>query len=566
METVLIADDEQNIREGLKYILDWKQIGFEIIGETANGDDTLSFILRQNPSLVLLDIRMPKMYGTEIIKIARENGFKGKFIILSGYSDFTYAQAAIRYGASFYLTKPIDEDELLASVSKVKKELEAEHSKLDNIQILKSKAKNVILHEIITGAYDSSVSKSLTENELEEMNLVADIYQVVIYEKFSKNPDDASYSFADLLKITNKGNHTFEHFKEDRNEVILLKGSFALSKFQNFLSHYEQNPPQPGSPLDSLFLAYGQPVNDLDKIYLSYEEASTLLQRRFFCIQGQHTLGFDELPGIQKQNLEITNEKADEYYNTLTEYLMAFNRKKVAETLFDLEEFVYNVRNDIVSVRLFLTDLYLRIKEKINHTYGSLEITFPTNGEAIDHIENCHYLYEIILFISEQTEKVFNASGNSSKSTNILDDIFYYIDHNFQNNIKLENIAPLFGYNSAYLGKIFTKTAGESFNSYIDHKRIDHSKELLKENRLKVYEISEKVGYKNVDYFHKKFKKYVGVSPAEYRKNILDSILPPPNIIKYFLIFIGCRTRFLFNLLKDPFTKCRNGKDHKTRT
>ena len=101
METVLIADDEQNIREGLKYILDWKQIGFEIIGETANGDDTLSFILKQNPSLVLLDIRMPKMYGTEIIKIARENGFKGKFIILSGYSDFTYAQTAIRYGASF---------------------------------------------------------------------------------------------------------------------------------------------------------------------------------------------------------------------------------------------------------------------------------------------------------------------------------------------------------------------------------------------------------------------------------------------------------------------------------
>ncbi len=538
METVLIADDEQNIREGLKYILDWKQIGFEIIGETANGDDTLSFILKQNPSLVLLDIRMPKMYGTEIIKIARENGFKGKFIILSGYSDFTYAQTAIRYGASFYLTKPIDEDELLASVSKVKKELETEHSKLDNIQILKSKAKNVILHEIITGAYDFSVSKSLTKNELEEMNLVADIYQVVIYEKFSTNPDDASYSFADLLKITNKGNHTFEHFKEDGNEVILLKGSFALSKFQNFLSHYEQNPPQPGSPLDSLFLAYGQPVNDLDKIYLSYEEASTLLQRRFFCIQGQHTLGFDELPEIQKQNMEITNDKADEYYNTLTEYLMAFNRKKVAETLFDLEEFVYNVKNDIVSVRLFLTDLYLRIKEKINHTYGSLEVSFPTNGEAIDHIENCHYLYEIILFISEQTEKVFNASGNSFKSTNILDDIFYYIDHNFQNNIKLENIAPLFGYNSAYLGKIFTKTAGESFNSYIDHKRIDHSKELLKENRLKVYEISEKVGYKNVDYFHKKFKKYVGVSPAEYRKNILDSILPPPSIIEYFLIFI----------------------------
>lgn len=101
METVLIADDEQNIREGLKYILDWEELGFEIVGEAANGDEVLSLILKQNPSLVLLDIRMPKMYGTDIIKIAREKGFKGKFIILSGYSDFTYAQIAIRYGASF---------------------------------------------------------------------------------------------------------------------------------------------------------------------------------------------------------------------------------------------------------------------------------------------------------------------------------------------------------------------------------------------------------------------------------------------------------------------------------
>ncbi|MDO4304545.1 MAG: helix-turn-helix domain-containing protein [Bacillota bacterium] len=355
------------------------------------------------------------------------------------------------------------------------------------------------------------------------MNLSADIYQVVIYEKFSTNPGDICYSFADLLKITNKGNHTFEHFEEEGNEVILLKGSFALSKFQNFLSHYEQNPPQPGSPLDSLFLAFGRPVHSLDEIYLSYEEASTLCKRRFFCMQGQHTLGYDELPDVRNCNLEITNEKLEEFCNLLTDYLLASNRNKVAETLFDLEEFLYNVKNDITSVRLFLTDLYFRIKEKINHIYSTMEIPFPTNAEAIDRIENCHYLYEIILFISEQTEKVLCTVGNSSRNT-ILDDILYYIDHNYQNNIKLEGIAPLFGYNSAYLGKIFNKTVGENFNAYVDHKRIEQSKELLKENRLKVYEIAEQVGYKNVDYFHKKFKKYVGMSPAEFRKNLPDQI------------------------------------------
>ena len=113
---------------------------------------------------------------------------------------------------------------------------------------------------------------------------------------------------------------------------------------------------------------------------------------------------------------------------------------------------------------------------------------------------------------------IMNATGNPSRDT-VLDDILYYIDHNFRSNIKLEGIAPLFGYSSAYLGKIFNKTMGESFNSYVDHRRIDYSKELLKENRLKVYEIAGQVGYNNVDYFHKKFKKYTGMSPAEYRKN-----------------------------------------------
>ena len=87
-------------------------------------------------------------------------------------------------------------------------------------------------------------------------------------------------------------------------------------------------------------------------------------------------------------------------------------------------------------------------------------------------------------------------------------------------NIKLENIAPLFGYNSSYLGKIFTKKVGQGFNVFVDKIRIEHSKDLLVNSSLMVYEIAEKVGYRNVDYFHTKFKKYVKQSPAEYRKQM----------------------------------------------
>lgn len=90
------------------------------------------------------------------------------------------------------------------------------------------------------------------------------------------------------------------------------------------------------------------------------------------------------------------------------------------------------------------------------------------------------------------------------------------------NPLKLENIAPLFGYNCSYLGKLFKQKTQKSFNTYLDELRIKMSKELLQRGDLKIYEVAEKVGYSNVDYFSTKFKKYEGVSPAEYRKHMKE--------------------------------------------
>ena len=515
MYKFLIVDDEALIREGLKYIMDWEENGFSLCGEASNGEDALSSICTLNPDLVLMDIRMPKMLGIDVVKAAREQGFNGKFIILSGYSDFKYAQEAIRHGVEYYLTKPIDEDELLEAVQSIKAGLDIESQNLGNIELLKKKARNVILRELIVG---ETTPAEISASEISDLELESDLYQVVIYENFNQKPGSLSYSFAELMKVTNKDDRTFSYVEDNEKQIILLKGRYAFNRFNDFLAHYNgSKPPQKGSPMDSLFLAYGQPVNRMEDIPLSYQDANRLISRRFFCIYGQHTLGYEELPDINHANLELLPEKMTEYTDYLVGYLQTFNRKNVAETLQNMADYLYNVQNDISEVKLFVTDLYLRIKEKINLVYNSISIPFPTNSSVIDFIEKKYYLYEIIQFLSEQFEMIMNATGNPSRNS-VLDDILYYIDHNYQANIKLESIAPLFGYNSAYLGKIFNKTVGESFNSYVDHMRIEHSKELLLQNNLKVYEIAERVGYRNVDYFHKKFRKYVGESPAEFRK------------------------------------------------
>jgi predicted amidohydrolase/AraC-like DNA-binding protein len=101
---------------------------------------------------------------------------------------------------------------------------------------------------------------------------------------------------------------------------------------------------------------------------------------------------------------------------------------------------------------------------------------------------------------------------------NVMKEILSYMDRNFREPIKLESISHQFGYNSTYLGKVFKQAVGMSFNTYLDEKRITYAQGLLIENRLKVYEIAVQAGYHNLDYFHKKFKKYVGVSPVQFRK------------------------------------------------
>lgn len=512
METVYIADDEANIREGLKYIIDWEELGFTICGEAGNGETALQDILRLNPSLVLIDMRMPKLYGLEVIEQAKAQGFAGNFVILSGYSDFKYAQTAMKFGVKYYLTKPMDEEELEKVVKEVYESIQAEKQKRKDNEFFRRKSKKEILQDILQDGIRAELLN------LKELKLEADIYQIVLYENFQIGEVELPYQFADMFMVANSGTNSFEHFVMKGKNALLLKGNFAIEKFQRFLKHYE-SAPQKGSPLDTLFIAYGKPVTDISGLKDSYEQAVKLLSRRFFCEKGQHVLGFAELPSMEQEMGALDGSQVEEYCTKLTDFLQTFNRRKVNETLRELQVYLYHVDTDISAVRLFMTDLYLQVKEKMTHRYNAVSIPFDSNQDSIALINQQNYLYEITDYFAEQFEEVMNSIGNSSRDS-VLDDILYYIEHNYHTNIKLESIAALFGYNSSYLGKIFNKSVGESFNSYVDQVRIKHAIELLVENKHKVYEIAEMVGYKNVDYFHKKFKKYVGESPAEYRKKM----------------------------------------------
>ena len=227
-------------------------------------------------------------------------------------------------------------------------------------------------------------------------------------------------------------------------------------------------------------------------------------------------LGYQDIP----QDYEVNGNNADmetRYAKRIADYIQTGNRRMIKEQLQMIRNDLYYANEEVSILKHYLADIMIQVKAIISRTYGSMDIPLPSNAAIISTVEEKYYLYEILKFFMVQFEMCTNAISSPTRES-VMDGILDYISHHYHENLKLGAIAELFGYNSSYLGKIFNKTTGKNFNAYIDELRIEHSKALLSSDQYKVYEVAQLVGYSNVDYFHKKFKKYVGASPAEYRK------------------------------------------------
>ena len=142
---VLLIDDEPSALEGMLLWINWNELGFEVCGTACNGREGLEYIRKLQPDLVITDIHMPLMNGLEMIAAWQQEGpGQTKFAIISGYSEFEYAQTAIRYGISHYLLKPIFEEEVAEELLEIYEELEQE-SRIRNLNQIAS-SEEVVNH------------------------------------------------------------------------------------------------------------------------------------------------------------------------------------------------------------------------------------------------------------------------------------------------------------------------------------------------------------------------------------------------------------------------------------
>lgn len=501
MLKVFLADDEKEVLEGIKNIVDWHKIGYEICGEAMDGLTAFNLIRTLNPDLILLDIKMPKLQGIEVAGRLREVGYKGHIIILSGFSEFKYAQSAIRNGVDYYLTKPIDEEALTDAAVTIRKKILDNRMRVETLSYYKEKAKYKILEDVLFNTEVKDYPYSLKEMQLE-----ADQYQVLILDNIGAH-QKGYQSFLTLLHLP-ISTQFIDKIKYENYKIVLLKGSTIIKRFEVFQSENEKE--------DLPFtLSVGSAVESINDVHISLIEAQKIHERIFF-LGGEYRIVHMERMQMQHLGESYTVAESRILGQQLYDLLVVFRKTECLNFLDDLLAKMMYSSNDADDIRSVLAGMYIYLVSRLKSAYASSDLKFMTNAEIIKSLHRLKYLHEIITFFKHEIHRIHQLIGGMS-SDGVLDGIIEYIAHNYQDDIKLKKLAPKFGYNSSYLGKIFAKKMDISFNDFLHKVRIEEAKKLLLNSTYRIYEIATLLGYKNVDYFHLRFKQFENTTPNEYR-------------------------------------------------
>lgn len=504
---VLFADDEEIIRNGLKYIIDWEKCGFKICGEASNGKDTISQIIELQPDLVILDICMPGISGIEVITQIHEyfnqnNLTVPQIIILSGYSDFEYAKQAVNLGAKAYLLKPIDEDILQKKVEEAAKSIYEENKRKEERKVAESlKTKEYILQLLNNG--ENVNKKSLSELPFFE-NEEKTNYRVITF--------NCDYINKDMLESVEKTlENYFSFFNcvniQFANKIILILKTNNDIAVQNCLERAAK------LSQERTYICAGTNYTGIQGIIESYKECEKLSEYLYFISTDSYISKETVLPQNSNIDTNLLSKKIDEIIFAIETY----NKTKMEEIEKDLYSYLYNQSQKESESKKMIIYCLMELRNNLITKYPEREIN---DGKAIEIIpkilemhtfeESFHYLTVVL------SEYVENFNFNTTDS--IILKVIAYINNNYSKDLKLETLGEMFSCNSAYLGKKFKKYTGVQFNTYVDNLRIEEAKEKLINSDLRIYQVSKLVGYLNTDYFFMKFKKNTGMTPKEFKQ------------------------------------------------
>lgn len=544
--TLLLVDDEEEIRTSIAELVDFKSAGFELVGQAENGFEALELTERLSPDLILSDIKMPYMTGLEFAAAVRDVRPSAFIAFLTGYDDFEYARQALEYNVTGYLLKPITPEELTAELIKIKARMDRHFAEwtgqgeADDREELSRLVKELAFMKLAFGV-------AAEENDKEREKLLNDMgfcenpshpCDIYVMATGVNKPDGF---FGQAVRFADKNAESADERTAKLIDGIMRKyfksqsAALADGTIATLLQVEKQAENELGSAVREtleLFAKYlklnaycgiSAPFTSMKHVRRGYKEARLALDRLLGDgeknNQSEKNSSGEMLyaSDVEKTKNSRDDDFADEFGKRLEQLLKSGTEAQICEYLNSVTAKAETRRVDMGGLTANLMMAIYRAAKSVTDQAPPADLfragTFADALYSYGEKWTRNGIAELCV-----NAKKYLDERRKNSATQLIDKAIEAITFRFCDpELNLSSLSDELCCSVPYLSSLISKSCGASFVSMLTEKRMEKAKELLLGSNMKIAEICERCGYTDQHYFSYGFKKYYGVSPAKMR-------------------------------------------------
>lgn len=525
MYRLMIADDEIDKLESLRDNYNWEKNDICICCEAQDGMEAYELLVKEHPDICIMDIKMPVIDGLEAIRRAKSKGVNTKFIMLSGYDDFHYAQQALSLSTVEYLLKPCRLSDIMQAVLKCVNQIDEECRQIKLIKNYRDlitgyleNMKYQFLISLISGKQkkESDLSDKISQYQL---GILTDDFTVCVitFDNDSLSNRSTDSVFAQIIELINKrlsADFELETFVYNDQIVLIVSMSNRINLFDSF-----------GESLNSIttfaklqlelncFIGISDVKNGASHLQEAFREANLAASAAAFSMN-QAVIFFAEMENsdyeypveAEKKVIASIGEDENQIHQAVDEFFSNCKIKAIHSKM--------RVQN---TATILVYDILKALVERSQNTNGFSEKINQTVREILNYSNLGSIKESVVEFLLSITKQ------SGKKNTSLIGQtVVAYIHTNYNKKISLESVADAVHVTPSYLSMLFKQQTGLNLIEYLNRYRIENSKALLGDINLKIYEVAYKVGFQDEKYFYLLFKRYTGLTATQYRNSIIE--------------------------------------------
>lgn len=487
MYKLIIADDEPKIVSLLCKVINWEELGFEVVCTANDGSDVIGYINKHDADCILSDIRMVEVSGIELAEYVYDNYPKIKVILLSAYQDFSYAVNALKYNVYSYINKPLNVDELISTFFSLKTDLDKTSSDSEFIAYYIRSALCDLIDRKFKSVYDTvPLFKLISGSKMPITDKTGCcVLKIKCFPAWKNNMEDMHNNFLDNIAhlpeydtvtyfIRNKDNHI---------EYIIFSNSAEEKQFEENANKIVENL--------NTFLSASASISECEY----HHHLSELYS-------GTNDAFAANIQNFKKSFIQsVISVSSSEIY----EYISILFKLKLP--IHDMKDIIMNI----------ISELRGMIKDKAagDEIFDEFCRKLSQSSDLSEINRMCG---EYFVAISE----IFSSDDDGNIKSDIIKIRNYIFEHHAEY-LSLNDMAGMIHLSPRYFSKKFKEIVGETFSDFIISCRMNHAKELLIKTDKKISSISTLVGYNNPNFFATLFKKYYNIPPSKYRDKFSDN-------------------------------------------